>query len=180
MVQDPSISVRSQIALTLQGVLRHDRDLAVKLFIALCETNDILLSTRYAEEFFKYAVPTHFDELSSILVRMIDSEIPEVRKSGARQVCLASLAMEQVLPLARRCIPGTQESRMGCAEIYAVNLGNSTYRSACEGMLISMFNDQDAAIRSEAAICFNRIDGNELVQIGVNNPTDYATSTFPW
>ena len=45
----------------------------------------------------------------------------------ARQACLASLVMEQVLPLARRRIPGTQESRPGCAEIYAVNLENLSF-----------------------------------------------------
>ena len=41
MVQDPSVAVRSCVAQTLLAVLRHDRDLAVKLFRQLCNTEEL-------------------------------------------------------------------------------------------------------------------------------------------
>lgn len=162
MVRDPSIVVRAWVALTLQGLLRHDRDLAVELFLELCNADDILLSTNYVETFLKFALPTHFQELVPILVRMIDSGSQGAAIIGARQACLASLTMREALPLARRCISGSNALRQGAAEVYARNLRNSTYRSTCEDMLTTLFSDKDEQIRDAAAMCFNGFEGPDL------------------
>ena len=85
MVQDPSISVRSWVALALNMI--RDRDIAVKLFQRLCETDDILLGTNHVEDFLSYSLATHFDALKPILERMLSSENLDVVRVGARQAC---------------------------------------------------------------------------------------------
>jgi hypothetical protein len=59
MVRDPSIAVRSCVAAVLTAVLKHDRELAIRLFEQLCATEDVLLKTHYVERFLFYALQTH-------------------------------------------------------------------------------------------------------------------------
>ena len=46
MVKDPSDATRACVAEALLGVLRHNRDLAVELFVELCDAEERLLATR--------------------------------------------------------------------------------------------------------------------------------------
>jgi hypothetical protein len=94
MVRDPSIAVRSCVAAVLTAVLKHNRELAIRLFKRLCSTEDVLLKTHYVERFLFYALQTHFERLRPIVERMINSLEPEVATVGARQACLASLFVE--------------------------------------------------------------------------------------
>ena len=84
IVQDSSIAVRSCAAEALIAMLNYDRDVAVSLFLKLCDTEDLLLGTQTIETFLYYAMPTHFEELKSILERMIISDHPKVIKGGTR------------------------------------------------------------------------------------------------
>ena len=65
---------------------------------------EALLGTRYIENFLFYATSTHFSKLKSILVKMLRSSIPEVVTVGAHQVCLASLDIEEAMPIAQSCL----------------------------------------------------------------------------
>ncbi len=47
IVRDKSIAVRSCAAEALTAMLNYDRDLAVKLFVTLCDTEDILIIQIY-------------------------------------------------------------------------------------------------------------------------------------
>ena len=118
MVEDASIAVRACVASALTAVLNYDRDLAVKLFERLCDTEDVLLGTREVENFVFYAVQTHFDELKLILERMLASGEVDVATAGARQACVASLEVEGARPLAERCLSGTEAQRVGATEVY--------------------------------------------------------------
>ena len=79
MVRDPSIAVRSCVADVLTAVLKHDRELAIRLFEQLCDTEDALLKTHYVERFLFYALQTHFEKLRPIVERMIVSLEPRWR-----------------------------------------------------------------------------------------------------
>ena len=100
MVSDTSDAVLACVAEALVGVLRYDRDLAVRLFLRLCSSvyrtdptqpavDERLLSTRHVETFLKYAIQTHFNELEPVLGRMIESNVDEVAEAGARWFCYA-------------------------------------------------------------------------------------------
>ena len=45
MVKDPSDATRACVAEALLGFLRHNRDLAVELFVELCDADERLLAT---------------------------------------------------------------------------------------------------------------------------------------
>ena len=161
MVDDDSLSVRTCVARALLCVMRHDRDLAVELFLTLCETDDRLLATHDVETFLKYAVKTHYEQMEPILSRMIDSEIEEVATVGARQVCLASLESDESMVLTVRCASGSKALRTGIAEVYSANLKQSAFRSHCEEMLRSLFSDPDVEVRRAAGAWFVRFEGDD-------------------
>ena len=162
MVNDPSDATRACVAEALLGVLRHNRDLAVELFVELCDADERLLATPHIEEFLKYAVPTHFHQLEPVLARMLESESEAVATAGACWTCYASLTVEEALPLARRCASGYKAQRLGTAKVYAANLKLSAHRSVSEEMLGNLFSDSEAEVRHEAARCFYGFEGREL------------------
>lgn len=162
LVQDTSIAVRACVAKTLIAMLRHNRDLAIRLFQQLCEAEDALLKTEDIEGFLRYALQTHFEILKPILERMIISEIAEVAQAGARQACLASLILEAAHSFVQRCLSGTEAHQTGAAKVFAVNLPTALFRKLCESSLLQLFNSPYDNARSEAATCFNRFKGEEL------------------
>ena len=162
MVQDPSIAVRSCVAQALIAVLRFDRDLAVDLFRKLCNTEDALLRTPFIERFMYFALQTHFKELAPILERMVNSEIPDVASTGARQACLAALDLPEAAAIADLCLSGSESQRVGAAQVMAGNIKVATCRSFCEDALVSMFSDPNEEVCSEAANCFRRFEGDDL------------------
>ena len=162
MVQDPSIAVRSCVAQALLAVLGHDRDLAVELFRQLCNTEDTLLQTHFIERFLLFALQTHFQELSQILERMAVSQVPDVASAGARQACLAALDLPEAADIAGRCLSGSEAQKIGAAQVMAANVRIATCRSFCEAVLIRLFSDTSADVRTKAAECFLRFEGTQL------------------
>lgn len=165
IVRDPSIAVRSCAAEALTSVLNYDRDVAVSLFQQLCATEDALLGTDSIEHFLYYALPTHFQKLVPILERMIMSELPEVVQVGARQACLTSLVMEEARWLAELCLSGTEVHRKAAAEIFVANLRTTRFREFCEQALVQLFHDSSPEVRSQAARCFFRFEGEQLADV---------------
>ena len=162
MVRDPSDATRACVAEALVGVLRHNRDLAVELFVELCDGDERLLATHPFEYFLKYAVPTHFTKLEPVLTRMLKSQDETVAAAGALWACFASLTAEEALPLAILCPAGTKPQRLGAAEVYAANLKLSAHRWVSEEILGKLFFDSEAEVRQEAARCFHGFEGREL------------------
>jgi hypothetical protein len=161
-VRDASIAVRSCVAEALTAVLNYNRDLAVNFFLKLCETEDILLETQPVEDFLYYALPTHLQELSSVLERMLSSDLSSVVRVGARQACLSSIALAEATSFAERCLTGSETHRLSAAEIFVANLRSAQYRESCGKRLIRLFNDSHEKVRNEAAKCFFKFEGGEL------------------
>jgi hypothetical protein len=162
MVSDPSIAVRSSVAGALTSVMKHDRELAANLFLRLCDTEDDLLKTRYIERFLYYGLQTHFSELSTILDRMISSDLGEAVVAGSRLACLSSLLVEEAQGMAHYCLSGSEAHRVGAAGVFASNLHQARFSSFCEKALIGLFNDSSEKVRSEAANCFRYFKGQLL------------------
>ena len=162
MVQDPSIAVRSCVAQALIAVLRYDRDLAIELFKQLCETEDVLLKTRFIERFIYFGIQPHFEVLSPVLLRMVNSQVPEVASVGARQASVAGLDLHEAAGIAALCLSGSEAQKVGAAEVMAANITTATCRSFCEDALITLFNDPSDNVRAEAARCFLRFEGHHL------------------
>ena len=163
MVEDPSIAVRSCVAQVLMSVFRFDRDLSVELFKQLCNTEDVLLQTRFVERFMFFALQTHFQELSPILERMVSSQVPEVASVGGRQACLAALDLEEAADIANLCLFGSEAQKVGAALVMAANVSVATCRAYCEDALVRLFDDPSEMVRSEAANCFRRFEEDNLL-----------------
>ncbi|MCC0175893.1 ATP-binding protein [Waterburya agarophytonicola K14] len=163
MVRDKSLAVRSCAAEALVAMLNYDRDLAVKLFLTLCDTEDIILGTQTVDRFLYYATHNHLETLKPILERMIYSDSPQAVKAGARQSCIAALGNEQAQSLVDYCLSsGTTAHRKALAQVFASNFKSADFRQYCEDGLIKLFQDSDEEVRSQAARCFYELKENEL------------------
>jgi len=162
MVKDPSIPVKACVAEALIALLNYGRDLAVNLFLELCNTENSLLGTRTVEQFVYYAIQTHSEILCPILERMITSDDPEVIEAGSRQACVASLNIEEAKPFAARCLSGTTAHQLGAAKIFVVNFRSAHFRAFCETALIQLFHADDETVRDQAARCFLHLKRDEL------------------
>ncbi|MEM8777967.1 MAG: hypothetical protein AAGF26_03660 [Cyanobacteria bacterium P01_G01_bin.49] len=162
IVKDPSTAVRSCAAIVLTAMLNYDRDMAVRLFLELCKTDEEFLGTKTVGKFLYYALQTHCQELKPVLEQMITSELPKVVRTGARQACLLSLVNEEVSDLANHCLSGTENHRLSAAEIFVANLRSAHFREFCKRSLIQLFNDSDEKVRALTASCFRRFEGEEL------------------
>ena len=164
MVNDPTITVRASVALTLVNVLKYERDLAINLFLELCDTRDELLKARGVERFLKYSLQTHFAELLPILRRMINSGDEKNMTAAARLACLTGLVLEESHELAEACAMHSNEAlRIGAAQIFAANLLESTFKDFCVKKLCILFNDESEKVRHEASACFRKLRNNELI-----------------
>jgi len=162
MVGDPSIAVRSCVVEALTATLRYDRDLAVTLFLRLCETEDELLTTRGIERFLRYGLQTHYEALAPILERMLECDLEAANLAGTRLACLISLNDESAQGLVQRCLNGSETFRIGAAQVFAANLRSAQYRAYCESVLIELFDDPSEKVRAEAAGCFSDFEDQEL------------------
>ena len=163
LVDDPSVAVRSCAARALLTTLIHDRDLAVGLFVRLCEgDDDSLLGTEFVERFLRHTTATHFGQLEPILQRMLGSANRSAVAVGARQSCAAALDVEAAKPLAEGCLKGDEGRRAAAAEVFAAHLRTARYRSVCEAGLVDLFDDETAEVRRTAARCFFRLRDKEL------------------
>jgi hypothetical protein len=184
MVQDPSIPVRSCVALALRAVLKHDWDLALSLFFQLCQTEDVLLQARPVEQFLIAAAHTHFKIVLSLTQRMLQSTVPGVVRVGARVVCIASLITEQAQVLAQSCVVGREAQRMGAAEVFTTHLRLASFRTFCEQAIVQLLNDPSQKVCSLAATCFNEFDGGllgdyeRLVEAFIRSST-FDTNPYP-
>jgi hypothetical protein len=165
MVQDPSVAVRACVATTLLSLLRHDRDLAVRLFQALAETEDDLLVTRDAEEFLRYGLQTHQSELLPIVERMLASNEANVRTAGARRATAFHLLTEGAPQLAERAFINDEALRLGAAQVYAANLSVPSFRERCAAALKGFFTDDSEEVRREAASFPRHLEGNVISEI---------------
>ncbi len=162
MVRDPSIAVRSCVVTALFPVLNHDRDLAVELFLELCDTEDVLLKTGHVEELMGYAILTHFGRLRPIVERMLPSDDPAVAQAGARRACVASLGLEEAGGLAEQCLTGSEPLRAGAAQVFAANVRQARFRSVCQARLVELFDDPSETVRAVASECFDQLADDAL------------------
>jgi hypothetical protein len=163
-VQDPSIAVRTCIAEALKALLNYNRDLAVELFLQLCDTEEIILGCGSVENFLYWALPTHFDLLKPIIEKMLVSEIPSVLASGSRQACCIALELQDAKSLATQCLSGSVEHRKAAAEVFVTNLTHESIQAVCESSLIQLFNDSELDVRKEASRCLWKLKGEDITK----------------
>jgi hypothetical protein len=162
LVNDKSIAVRASVSWTLIGVLKHDRDLAVRLFLTLCSVDDEILRATGVERFMKYGLRTHYKILEPILDRMLKGGNEEANLAGARLSSIVALFEEAARPLALACVSGSEALRRGAAQVFAANLIEARFRRFCEENLVILLNDESEKVRSEGARCFLKFEKDQI------------------
>ncbi|MGC2236179.1 MAG: NACHT domain-containing protein [Pyrinomonadaceae bacterium] len=162
MVNDSTITVRAAVAFTLINILNHDRNLAVNLFLSLCNSRDELLRTRGVERFLNYALQTHYTILLPILQRMINSKDANTKTAGARLSCIMGLLLEEAQQLTETCIQGDETLRIGAAQVFAANLLEARFKEFCVNNLCVFFNDEAEEVRKAASECFRKLRNDQL------------------
>lgn len=163
MVADPTATVRSTVAHALCGLFAHEEELAIDLFLKLCEIeNDLLLATPHVYRFLYHGNILHFAQLRAIMQRMLDSPIAAVREAGALHACLAQFSAPEATDLAVACVTGDEAQRKGAASVAQANVFTAKCRHFCEAALASFFNDPSEDVRDSASRCFIRAKGQDL------------------
>lgn len=162
MVHNPRISVRAWVAEALTATLNYNRDLAVELFVELCEIDEELLKTETVERFLSYALYSHFKLLEPLIKRMLKSTIEQVVQSATRLVCVVALSREEARPFLGLSFKGSEIQRKGLAEIVARNLSLPSCSSLCENYLIQLFEDENDQVRAATATCFMYLKSDQL------------------
>lgn len=177
IVRDRSLAVRSCVAEALIALLNHDRPTAVQLFHQLCNTDDALLASHHIVRFLMYGVQTHYEELDPLIDRMLASTNPRVNVAGARVACFAALRVEAATTRLSDCLTGSEEQRVGAAQILVRQIATARSKRLCEDSLVRLFYDQSLRVRSEAAKVISHLPSErfseyaELVQEFLNSPS---------
>jgi len=163
MVADPTVTVRSAAAHALCGLFAHDEELAVGLFLRLCDMeSDALLATRYVDRFLHHGNPFHFAQLQAVVQRMLASPSRVVREAGGRHACLAQFSAPEAVRLAAACVAGDEALRSGAAKVAAANVFTAKCRQFCEAALGEFFDDSSGDVRDSAARRFLHAKGDDL------------------
>ena len=157
LVRDPSASVLSCVAGTLRAVAYRDSALGMLLFRRMNLSEERLLGTRHVYGIMRDRLRDSFAELRPIVERMLRSSEPEVCEAGARLASLALLMDQDAADLVDEALHGDARHRLGIAQVAAANIAISECRRWSEEILVELFNDDDAAVRGEAASCFRHL-----------------------
>ena len=166
LVRDPSASVLSCVAGTLRAVAYRDSALGMLLFRRMNLYEDRLLATRHVYGFIRDRLHEGFAELRPIVERMLRSFEPEVCEAGARLASLALLMDQSAADLVDEALHGSARHRLGVAQVASANIATPECRLWSEEILVELFNDDDAAVRGEAASCFRHLKDEVLDTYG--------------
>lgn len=166
MVCDQSPAVLFCVAGALDAVGYFDAEFGVSLLKRMNLSEDRLLATRHMESFLRNRLRDSFVEVRPFIERMLRSAIANVRQAGARLAGLAVLATNEAEHLFDEAAHGSSHHRFGLAEVAATYVASPDYRGWCEGLLPTLFNDDDSKVRRQAASCFWQLENTALETYG--------------
>ena len=169
LVKNGSVAVRACVAYTLSAIAIHDWDFAFEQFSELLEPRsstvheERLLATEWIEHFVSNGLSAYFGRLECTVVRMLRSDLPDTRTTGARLASLAVLHKnESAVTLVNEALNGDPSQRIGVAQVAARNIGQEESKEWTEKHLLRFFNDSDSGVRQEAASCFRSLHSQPL------------------
>ena len=162
MVRDQSPAVLSCVSDALNAVAHNDTLLGFSLFRRMDLSEDRLFATRPVALFLRHRLHDSFAEVLPLIERMLRSNVSEVRQAGATLAGLAVLTRKEAEHLVDEALCGSSHHRFGLAQVAAANVADPVFRVWCEGMLPTLFNDDDGDVRREAATCFRQLEGAAL------------------
>ena len=143
-------------------MLNFDRDLAVKLFLELCDGSEDVLGTPYADQFIHYATYRHYSLLRPVLIGMLTGSHEKQVPVAARQITVAAFHQLKARDDLEQVVSGNAICRKEAAGVFARNVGHPKYAAVCSTWLAKFFQDSDSDVRAAAADCFRNLPSNLL------------------
>ena len=155
LTNDPHPAVRvAAIGLALP-VFNIDRAAAVTTFLAGCSHEwDEVLRSRYVNEFLRYTILTHTEELGPLIQRMVRSRVDDVAKAGGGWVGVVWAHRGIWEERLETCLKGPTRLREGLARALALAVANECTNPGAAERLSELFGDSDQDVRAAAAIFF--------------------------
>ncbi|MCX5638316.1 MAG: hypothetical protein NTX52_11585 [Planctomycetota bacterium] len=150
LVKDSHPVVRVAAIEACLPVININKDLAVDWFVTACRDDIRVAALRYAVYYFNSCIKSHFEKLSPIILRMLDSEYDEVVEEGALEICARWLFFGMFHKELERCKTGNTAQRKGIAKIASQFLTQEKYTSKCRELLTPLLNDNEHEVRAKA------------------------------
>ena len=166
LVGDRVLAVRSVAVESLLAVLDTHRSDALTYFKRLAEDADPILGTRCVERFLHYAVFRDYLAVRPILMGMLESTEPHVVQTGARQIAVAALWIEEARGDESVLLKMGEHARVGAADVYANNLSDETVGAECDSHLRTLFEDESDLVRREASRCWVNLQPDQVAARG--------------
>jgi hypothetical protein len=162
LVKDPSLAVRACSVECLAAVLRIDGSDAVAKFIDLTKDRHFPLGSMFVDGFLHYAVYTDYEMLRELLLRMVQDNNADVRKTAAQQIAVASFRNVDARHDLALVLEADPVCRAGVAEVDAASLYVAECRDAARTRLMRHFEDESGEVRDAASRCFLNISDDQL------------------
>ncbi|MBN1974419.1 MAG: hypothetical protein JW787_12330 [Sedimentisphaerales bacterium] len=159
LVADEHPAVRVAALQACMSLLNTDKDLAVNLFQQACKDDLRVASCRYAVYYFNSCLKSHTEQLSPIIINMLNSKKEKIAEKGAEEVCAQWLSFGFFVNEVNICKSGSTAQRKGIAHIASIFILKEQYTEKCKELLLSLFNDEDSEVRQKAReTFFNKVD----------------------
>jgi hypothetical protein len=167
LTRDPHPSMRvAAIGLALP-LVNIDRADAVATFLAACaHQNDEVLRAGYVNDFLRYTILRHVDEMGPLIERMVRSPLAEVARAGAGWVGVVWAHSGIWEDRLERCISGSARLRGGVARALALAVADECPNPKAKEKLCALFNDPEKDVRGAAASFFRSEGAFETAATG--------------
>ena len=162
MLREQHVGVASCVGRVIAAVGAHDAAWGIRLMSRVECADTVVFSTLRFLMFLASQLPERFEEVRALVERMIRSGSPDGQKAGAKLAALAVLYGHDADDLVAESMQGSVDHRRGIAEVASRNVAASTCRDWCERHLTVLFEDEDEAVRQQAASCFRQFEDRGL------------------
>ena len=161
LASDPVLSVRSCVAHTIGGSLRHARPAAYTAFERLIEADDILLAADLVQQLMVYIGNVNPEVIEPVIQRMLSSEDDEAQEAGGQLAAFAALEWERP-ELLVQALDAEAPVRQGVARTCAARLESTSNVELATSALLLLLNDGDQDVRKAASEVALNLRGHQL------------------
>ena len=154
IANDPHPSVRIALLETGRFLLNNNKELAVKLFLTACKDDLRVAACPYAVDYFNCCIQDYTQDLSSIIIDMMNSQLEEVAEAGAKEVCARWMFYDLFEHEYELCRTGRVSHRKGLAEVASFMVQKDEYANKCLELLSQFYCDEDETVRTTVRQAF--------------------------
>ncbi len=162
LAADPSVPVRSCAARVIGAAMRHSRPEATEAFWQLIEADDGLLATEPVLRVVIYLGNEDPAAVRPVIERMLASSDAKVREAAGELAAFAAMEWAASEHLEAVMAGADPAARKGVARMSARRLPHTDNAEVAGAAVAVLANDDDEAVRKEAAIAAGALRGHAL------------------